>query len=125
MILEKIITKKVIDERKTRGIYAPPPLVLSVGKKGLVLEGLTLPVPSLFYRHLEPRGGQICPDFIRSSITFFAILFSKITIHRIIVWVLGVFYDTNHEFRIYGTPVEILDANEGLDIFSPFLYLKH
>ena len=40
VILEKIITKKVIDERKTRGMYAPP-LVLSVGKRGLVLEGLS------------------------------------------------------------------------------------
>ena len=41
VILEKIITKKVIDERKTRGIYAPP-LGLSVGKKGLGLEGLMM-----------------------------------------------------------------------------------
>ena len=40
VVLEKIITKKVIDEQKTRGIYATPLFLFSVGKRGLVLEGL-------------------------------------------------------------------------------------
>ena len=50
VILEKIITKKVIDERKTRGMYAPP-LVLSVGKRGLVLEGLKFKIKYIFLNH--------------------------------------------------------------------------
>jgi len=40
VIFEKRIAKKVIDERIKSGQICPPPLVLSVGKKGLVLEGL-------------------------------------------------------------------------------------
>jgi len=41
VIFEKRIAKKVIDERIKSGQICPP-LVLSVGKKGLVLEGLTV-----------------------------------------------------------------------------------
>ena len=68
---------------------------------------------------LRTKGGAYMPRVFRSSITFFVIIFSKITTRRIIVWVLGVFLATNREFRIYGSSVKILDANEGLGHFYP------
>ena len=58
--------------------------------KRTMLCGLTLPAPSMFYRHLAPRGVDL-PTFHCSSYNFFVIHFSTITTRRIIVWVLGVF----------------------------------
>ena len=69
-----------------------------------------------FYQHLEPSGGGgISPDFHRSSITYFVIIFSYITTRRIIVWVY--FKPLTINFGYMWLPWKIWTRTKGLLIF--------
>ena len=65
----------------------------------------------------DPKHKSIKGTFVQPGVGVY--IFSKITKLSIIVCVLGVFLATNREFRIYGSSVKILDANEGLGHFYP------